>query len=47
MKRIILALPLALLAAVLSAAAQATNSAPATDGWLLNIYTNTRRPEHQ
>jgi outer membrane protein len=41
MKKIFLASQLALLATVLNAAAQETNSAPATDGWLLNIYTNT------
>ncbi len=41
MKKIILALPVVLLAVVLSAAAQNTNSVPATDDWLLKIYTNT------
>jgi outer membrane protein len=41
MKKIILALPFVLLAVVLSAAAQNTNSVPATDDWLLKIYTNT------
>jgi outer membrane protein len=41
MKKIILARPVALLAMVLSAAAQDTNSLPATDDWLLKIYTNT------
>ena len=41
MKNIILLLPVVLLAVVLSAAAQTTNSGPATDDWLLKIYTNT------
>src|SRR5277367_2055974 len=41
MKKNLLALPLALLAVVLSAPAQDTNSAPATNDWLLNIYTNS------
>ena len=41
MKRIILTLPLVLLAAALSIAAQETNSTTATNNWLLNIYTNT------
>ena len=40
MKKNLLALPLTLLAVGLSAPAQDTNSAPATNNWLLNIYTN-------
>jgi outer membrane protein len=38
MKQILLALPLALLAVVLNAPAQDTNSAPATNDWLRQIY---------
>src|SRR5450432_1801112 len=38
MNKILLALPLALLMVVLSATAQDTNSAPATNDWLQQIY---------
>ncbi len=41
MKKIILALPVVLLAVVFNAIAQNTNPGPATGDWLLKIYTNT------